>query len=167
VPTVFLCAKRRSLQDRKAPLLGADEVNNYFERVTRRKKDRSVITRREALTAAAIGGGCILGASTRAAAPEPSLPTAKVCVLTPEATEGPFYFDPKLARSDITEEKPGASLLLTLQIVEAKDCAPVPWARVDVWHADGLGKRNCAIFGFYCELAFAIRMALRSFLFMN
>jgi protocatechuate 3,4-dioxygenase beta subunit len=103
------------------------------------KKDRSVITRREALTAAAIGGGCILGTSGRAATPEPSLPTAKVCVLTPEATEGPFYFDPKLARSDITEGKPGASLLLTLQIVEANDCAPVPWARVDVWHADGLG----------------------------
>ena len=107
--------------------------------MTRRKKHRSVITRREALTAAAMGGGCILGASTRAAAAEPSLPGAKVCVLTPEATEGPFYFDPKLARSDITEGKPGASLLLTLQIVEAKDCAPVPWARVDVWHADGLG----------------------------
>jgi protocatechuate 3,4-dioxygenase beta subunit len=51
----------------------------------------------------------------------------------------PFYFDPKLVRSDITEGKRGAPLLLTLQIVEAKDCAPLPWARVDIWHADGLG----------------------------
>ena len=64
---------------------------------------------------------------------------AKVCVLTPEATEGPFYFDPKLVRSDITEGKQGALLLLTLQIVEAKDCAPLQDTRVDVWHADALG----------------------------
>ena len=90
--------------------------------MTRSKKDRSVITRREALTAAAIGGGCILGTSRRAAAAETSLPSAKVCVLTPEATEGPFYFDPKLVRSDITEGKQGTPLLLTLQAVEAKDC---------------------------------------------
>jgi hypothetical protein len=44
-----------------------------------------------------------------------------MCVLTPEAVEGPFYFDPKLVRSDITEGKRGAPLLLTLQIVEAKN----------------------------------------------
>ena len=64
---------------------------------------------------------------------------AKVCVLTPEATEGPFYFDPSLVRSDITEGKQGAPLLLTLQIVDAKDCTAVPGARVDIWQADGLG----------------------------
>jgi protocatechuate 3,4-dioxygenase beta subunit len=105
--------------------------------MTTSKKNGSVITRREALTA--VAGGCILGTSRRAAAAETSLPSAKVCVLTPEATEGPFYFDPKLVRSDITEGKQGAPVLLTLQIVEAKNCAPIPWARVDVWHADGLG----------------------------
>jgi protocatechuate 3,4-dioxygenase beta subunit len=64
---------------------------------------------------------------------------AKVCVLTPEAVEGPFYFDAKLVRSDITEGKEGSPLVLTLQIVEAKDCAAIPEARVDIWHADGLG----------------------------
>jgi protocatechuate 3,4-dioxygenase beta subunit len=62
-----------------------------------------------------------------------------VCVLTPEATEGPFYFDPKLVRSDITEGKQGAPLVLTIQIVEANDCTPLQDARVDVWQADGLG----------------------------
>ena len=53
--------------------------------------------------------------------------------------EGPFYFDPKLVRSDITEGKQGAPLSLTLQILEANDCAPVPDTRVDVWHTDALG----------------------------
>ena len=53
--------------------------------------------------------------------------------------EGPFYLDPKLVRSDITEGKHGAPLVLNLQTVNANDCAPLQGARVDVWHSDGLG----------------------------
>jgi hypothetical protein len=99
----------------------------------------AVLTRRDALsTAAGIGVSLVLGRNGRAGAKEPS--DAKVCVLTPEATEGPFYFDPKLVRSDITEGKQGAPVVLTLQIVEANDCAPLQDARVDVWHADGQGR---------------------------
>ena len=60
-------------------------------------------------------------------------------MLTPQATEGPFYFDPKLVRADIAEGKHGAPLTLTLQMVNAKDCARLEQARVDVWHSDGLG----------------------------
>jgi protocatechuate 3,4-dioxygenase beta subunit len=107
---------------------------------TNKKDQPAGITRREALTAAAgIGAGCLFGSTRRAAAEEPSQPSAKVCMLTPEAVEGPFYFDPKLVRSDITEGRRGAPLLLTLQIVKAKYCAPLQGTRVDVWHADGLG----------------------------
>jgi protocatechuate 3,4-dioxygenase beta subunit len=103
------------------------------------KKDQPArITRREVLPAAAVVGLSSAISSTGRAA-EQSLSGAKVCVLTPEAMEGPFYFDPKLVRGDITEGKHGAPLALTLQIVEAKDCAAIPSARVDVWHADGLG----------------------------
>src|SRR5262245_45967578 len=107
---------------------------------TSQKNGSPVITRREALTtvAAGIGAGCLLG-STRRAVAQPSLSGSKVCVLTPESVEGPFYFDPKLVRSDITEGKHGTPLVLTLQAVEAKDCAPLQQARVDVWHADALG----------------------------
>ncbi len=61
------------------------------------------------------------------------------CVLTPQAGEGPFYLDPNLIRSDITSGKPGAPLQLAVQVVRAKDCATLANARVDVWHADGLG----------------------------
>jgi protocatechuate 3,4-dioxygenase beta subunit len=97
-------------------------------------------TRREAIrTAAGIGVSLLLGrragAEERAAHAGP-----KVCVLTPEAMEGPFYFDPKLVRSDITEGKQGAPLVLTLQIVEAKNCASIQGARVGIWHTDGLGR---------------------------
>jgi protocatechuate 3,4-dioxygenase beta subunit len=99
-----------------------------------------LITRRNILTAAAIGAGLVLGLKRSSGAKEQAVNSgAKVCVLTPEAVEGPFYFDPKLVRSDVTEGKRGAPLKLTLQIVEAKDCAPLEGARVDIWHTDGLG----------------------------
>src|SRR5262249_27245527 len=104
---------------------------------TSKKDGSAVITRREALTAAAgIGAGCVFGNMGKAAAAEQLQSSTKVCILTPEAVEGPFYFDPKLVRSDITEGKQGTPLVLNIQTVEAKDCAPFQGARVDVWHAD-------------------------------
>jgi protocatechuate 3,4-dioxygenase beta subunit len=62
-----------------------------------------------------------------------------VCVLTPQAVEGPYYFDPSLVRPDITEGRPGAAMKLTLKIVEFGSCRPLANARVDVWHADAGG----------------------------
>jgi protocatechuate 3,4-dioxygenase beta subunit len=98
-------------------------------------RDNPAITRRQALAGAAgLGAGVAVGTTTRA---EQS--GAKLCVLTPEAEEGPFYFDPELVRADITEGKQGAPLKLALQVVEAKDCTAIKDARVDIWHADGLG----------------------------
>jgi protocatechuate 3,4-dioxygenase beta subunit len=64
---------------------------------------------------------------------------SRSCVLTPEAGEGPFYFDSKLLRTDITAGKPGAPLDLALQVVRSGDCATLAKARVDVWHADAIG----------------------------
>jgi hypothetical protein len=75
----------------------------------------AVLTRRKVLTAVAgIGiAGFVLGRNRRTGAKEQTAHSgAKVCVLTPEATEGPFYFDPKLVRSDITEGKRGPGLSL-------------------------------------------------------
>jgi protocatechuate 3,4-dioxygenase beta subunit len=64
--------------------------------------------------------------------------SSDVCMLQKEVTEGPFYLDPKLVRSDIAEGKPGLPMQLRLQVVTA-DCTPVVGARVDVWHCDALG----------------------------
>jgi hypothetical protein len=77
----------------------------------------AVVTRREAITATAgIGvAGFILGMKGSAGAKEQAGQLgSKVCVFTPEAVEGPFYFDPKLVRSDITERKRDAPLVLTI-----------------------------------------------------
>jgi protocatechuate 3,4-dioxygenase beta subunit len=103
------------------------------------------ITRRQALTGLALGAAA-------GAAPQPLLAQAassarntvllntSMCVLTPESVEGPFYFDPKLKREDIAEGRPGVPLKLLLQIVNAGNCAPIPEARVDIWHSDASGQ---------------------------
>jgi hypothetical protein len=95
--------------------------------------------RREALAGTPATLGLGLAGATAGGGLAGVLPDAKVCVLTPEAVEGPFYFDPKLVRADITEGKEGAPLKLTLQVVDAKNCAKLAQARVDIWHSDGLG----------------------------
>jgi protocatechuate 3,4-dioxygenase beta subunit len=64
---------------------------------------------------------------------------AGVCVLTPVTSDGPFYFDPKLVRADITEGKPGVPLELVLRVVTVGDCASLKEARADVWQSDAMG----------------------------
>jgi protocatechuate 3,4-dioxygenase beta subunit len=68
-----------------------------------------------------------------------TLAQAASCVLTPNAGEGPFYFDPKLLRSDISDGMPGAPLTIDIRVTRAGDCAPLANARLDLWQADGLG----------------------------
>lgn len=68
-----------------------------------------------------------------------SLVAGSTCPVTPEQTEGPFYFDSELLRADIAEGKPGVPLRLRLQIVDAAACAPSQRARVDLWHCDATG----------------------------
>lgn len=68
-----------------------------------------------------------------------NLITGATCPVTPEQTEGPFYFDPELVRQEIGEGKPGTPLALRLQIVDAAACAPQQRARVDIWHCDADG----------------------------
>jgi protocatechuate 3,4-dioxygenase beta subunit len=61
------------------------------------------------------------------------------CVLAPEQTEGPYYIANEKLRRDITEGRPGVSLLLRLRVVDASTCKPIKGAAVDIWHADALG----------------------------
>lgn len=63
---------------------------------------------------------------------------ADVCPITPETTEGPYYFDPALERRDITEGRPGLATTIRLQVVDEL-CQPLSGARVDIWHCDADG----------------------------
>ncbi|MBC1237939.1 intradiol ring-cleavage dioxygenase [Nostoc sp. 2RC] len=69
------------------------------------------------------------------------------CVVSPEQTEGPYFVDEKLQRSDIRSDpadnsvKAGTRLDLTLHIsqVGSGGCTPLVNAMVDIWHCDALG----------------------------
>ncbi len=75
------------------------------------------------------------GATQPSAAEQP----AGQCTLFPQAVEGPYYFDPKQVRADITEGRPGLPLALHLRFIAAGSCAPLANVRVDIWHADAGG----------------------------
>src|SRR5512140_377731 len=81
----------------------------------------------------------------RAANGADSAPPA-ACVLSPEMTEGPFFVDERLQRSNLvgTNAGPGLAdaypLMLVMTLVNVRErCAPLPGVQVDVWHTDANG----------------------------
>ncbi|KWV53926.1 intradiol ring-cleavage dioxygenase [Bradyrhizobium macuxiense] len=87
----------------------------------------------------ASAAGLLPARQAQAAAESPPVDSAEACILTPQAEEGPFYADPKLVRSDITDGKAGIPLTLRLRVIEAGPCTPITGARVDIWHCDAQG----------------------------
>lgn len=61
------------------------------------------------------------------------------CTLTPQQTEGPYWFNANQVRRDITEGKAGVSLRVVLRVVSASTCLPIPNAVAEIWHADAAG----------------------------
>ena len=71
---------------------------------------------------------------------------AAMCVVRPAMTEGPYFVDEKLNRSDIRSDpsnssvKDGAPLVITVNVSSiGANCAPLAGATVDVWHCDAAG----------------------------
>jgi len=103
-----------------------------------------VLTRRDVLALLGVGGLAVIGpgaGSLRSVAA-----AATSCVARPALTEGPFFVDEKLDRSDIRPGAdgtvtPGAPLRLSLRVsrLAAGACAPLPGAVVDLWHCDAMG----------------------------
>jgi protocatechuate 3,4-dioxygenase beta subunit len=65
-------------------------------------------------------------------------PGGGACTLTPEQTEGPYYLDNDLVRSNIVDGHPGTPLRLEL-LVENAACDALAGAAVDIWHCDAAG----------------------------
>lgn len=104
------------------------------------------ISRREALL--------MLGASMIAGPVSAQVPTPRPgCVVTPEQTEGPYFSDFMLNRSDIRSDptdgmvKPGVPLVLALRVhaIDGGRCVPLPGAVVDIWHCDAAGTYSDAV----------------------
>lgn len=80
------------------------------------------------------------------AAPAPDAKT-DMCVVTPTATEGPFFVDGALHRSDLTAEArmpavvDAVPLALNVNVyrVSGGSCSPLVGAQVDLWHANADG----------------------------
>ncbi len=90
-------------------------------------------------SAAASAASTASAAATAAALPS--------CIVRPALTEGPYFVDEKLDRSDIRSDpttgsvRPGAPLALAFNVsrVSGAACTAIAGATVDVWHCDALG----------------------------
>ena len=103
-----------------------------------------LLSRREAVRLLGCGmgwliAGCIIPRSGAASEP--------ICVFRPEQTEGPYFVDERLHRSDIRsdpttgEVKSGVPFALTVALSRVDDarCRPLSGAQIDIWHCDALG----------------------------
>ncbi|HEU4686501.1 MAG TPA: intradiol ring-cleavage dioxygenase [Nitrospira sp.] len=70
------------------------------------------------------------------------------CVIRPEQTEGPYFVDERLERSDLRSDpsdgrvKSGTPLHLAVVVsrLSPEGCQPIEGAQVDIWHCDALGR---------------------------
>ena len=129
-----------------------------------------ILSRREVLKVIGVTGAGLLAGCTLGLAPATMIPTGAIpgatseapnglalststsaalpaCVVRPKMTEGPYFVDERLDRSDIRsdpttgEVKPGLPLELAFRVmrVDPEGCLPLAGAMVDVWHCDALG----------------------------
>jgi protocatechuate 3,4-dioxygenase beta subunit len=108
-----------------------------------------VLSRREVMQLTATAGVIPFVPWARSTAadavgPQSDLPA---CVVKPEQTEGPYFIDQQLDRSDLRTEpstgevKPGEALALSVVIsqIASGQCRPLPGATVDLWGCDAQG----------------------------
>ena len=98
-----------------------------------------------ALATGALAAGALAQGASPAASPATSgLPS---CVVVPAMTEGPYFVEERLERSDIrTDTATGAvaegarfDLSWVVTRIDGTACAPFAGAMVDVWHCDAAG----------------------------
>lgn len=86
-------------------------------------------------------------ASSQAAATTASA-SLPACIVRPEVTEGPYYVNEELNRSDVRSDtstgavKDGAPLVLTFNVSQVGNngCVPLQGAKVEIWHCDAAGQ---------------------------
>lgn len=108
-----------------------------------------LLTRREAVALLGFTAPVLSAVHPRAQDRSGAGRTAVVpCVVQPEQTEGPYFVDGVLNRSDITtepatgESKAGVPLWITFTVSRLgadRRCAPLAGAHVDLWQCDASG----------------------------
>lgn len=113
-------------------------------------QDRPVgrlLSRREVVVLLGAAGATWLMAGNPAPRRAFAGPLPPLCVVRPEQTEGPYFVDERLHRSDIRSDptdgqmSKGTPLALTMQVsrLGAEPCQPLSEAQVDIWQCDALG----------------------------
>lgn len=125
-------------------------------RISRRAALRTWITRTASLVLLTACAGPASAASVRssstvaqagrgeAGSVQQALPA---CIITPQQTEGPYFVDERLDRSDIRSDpmdgsvREGVPLKLTIQVtqVDGSACSPLAGTYVDLWQCDAHG----------------------------
>lgn len=106
-----------------------------------------LLSRREAVAILGATGVAWLAGGAIAPRRAHAWPHGLSCVARPEQTEGPYFVDERLNRTDIRsdpangEVKAGAPLALTMLVsrVAANECRPLAGAQVDLWQCDAVG----------------------------
>jgi protocatechuate 3,4-dioxygenase beta subunit len=109
--------------------------------------DRNITRRQAVKTAGAAGAAYILGPMLGGAVGGGSAIAASRCArLTPELTEGPYWVNTMLHRSDVRAnshgggQQAGVPLRLTINVGDSsKGCRPLNGVAVDIWHANAHG----------------------------
>lgn len=130
-------------------------MNNHAETMTKQGKSScpgqsplfdeqrrgSLLSRKEAMNLLA-GAGAFMLVGRVAFGQEDT------CVVRPELTEGPYYVEDEMERSDIRIDsadgsvRAGAMLSLAFEVTELIDgvCVPLSGAIVEIWHCDATGQ---------------------------
>lgn len=99
-------------------------------------------------TTAATEAATTAVATAVASAPATTVSTSAIaCVVKPEVTEGPYYVDDQIDRSDVRsdpgtgEVKDGALLALSFKVYRVNNsaCVPLQGSKVEIWHCDAAG----------------------------
>jgi protocatechuate 3,4-dioxygenase beta subunit len=129
-----------------------------MDKLAKKSSAVQLLSRRELLGFLSTGAAAVfLGCRRVRRSGEPTMPidlpgtahaaVIPACVVRPEQTEGPYFIDEKLNRSDIRSDpsdqavKPGVPLRLAFHVsrVAGSSCTPLSGAVVDVWQCDALG----------------------------
>lgn len=125
-----------------APLLAHTATRSPVS-TTRPTLDRRTVLRTASaagvvLLVAACSGGKSGSSTSGSSTSAGSGSAAGAVPLAVEMTQGPYYLDLGLVRSDIREDRTGADLMLDLVVLDSTG-KPVKGAAVDIWHCDANG----------------------------
>jgi protocatechuate 3,4-dioxygenase beta subunit len=108
-----------------------------------------ILSRREVLTLLGVSGAALAtGAAFVPTGRRPGSVPFPSCVARPRQTEGPYFVDERLNRSDIRPDpttgalSPGVPLAIAFLVsrITSGGCEPLPDARVDLWQCDASGR---------------------------